>query len=60
MTITPYKKKDGKTYYRFDIRLTVDDLTGETRSTSRSGFKTRKEAEIAYLRLKAGEETIKK
>ena len=44
--------KNGEKYYRFRIYLGKNPLTGEYKTTKRSGFKKRKDAEIAYLQLK--------
>ncbi|NLY08568.1 MAG: site-specific integrase [Tissierellia bacterium] len=50
MKITSYKK-DGKTYYKFNIYLGRDEFGKEIR-TNRQGFVTKKDAQIEYLRLK--------
>ncbi len=51
MKINPYKKKDGKTYYKFSINI-------NGKSTTRNGFKTKTDAQIAYARLKDRAEDI--
>lgn len=51
MKITSYKK-DGKTYYKFNIYLGKDPLTGKEKRTNRQGFKSKKQAENAYLKLR--------
>ncbi len=50
MNIKTYKK-NGETYYKFNAYLGIDPKTGKEKRTNRSGFKSKKEAEIAYLRL---------
>lgn len=51
--IKPYKnKRDGKTYYKFKIYLGVDPLTGRQKYTTRSRFRTQKEAKLEYARMK--------
>lgn len=59
MKINSYKKADGKTYYRFNVYLGIDEETGKEIRTSRSGFKTKKAAEIAYTRLRNSEDNTK-
>lgn len=44
--------KDGKTYYKFNIYLGKDPLTGKEIRTNRQGFKSKKQAENAYLKLR--------
>lgn len=46
------KKTDGKKYYMFQLYLGKDEITKKDRYTTRRGFKTKKEAEIAQARLK--------
>ncbi len=55
MKIQKYKKK-GETLYKFSAYLGVDPRTGKQKRTNRQGFKTKREAELAYLRLKTEEE----
>lgn len=50
--IKSYKNKSGKTLYKFQVYLGIDELTGKNRSTTRRGFKTKKEAELALSRIK--------
>ena len=50
MKITSYKK-NGKTYYKFNAYLGLDEYGKEIR-TNRQGFTTKKDAEIEFLRLK--------
>lgn len=50
MKITSYKK-NGKTYYKFNAYLGLDEYGKEIR-TNRQGFTTKKDAEIEYLKLK--------
>jgi integrase len=56
MAIKSYKKKDGKTYYMFQVDLPSDPLTGKRRQVCRRGFKTRSEASIAMGRILSGGE----
>lgn len=49
--IKAYKKKDGKTYYMFKVYLGSDPMTGKPQYTTRRGFKSLKEAEIALARI---------
>lgn len=51
-SIKSYQNKDGKTLYMFQVYLGIDELTGKNRSTTRRGFKTKKEAELALSRIK--------
>lgn len=51
--IKPYKKKDGKTYYMFKVYIGLDPLTGKPQYTTRRGFKSLQEAEMAYKRINA-------
>ncbi len=50
--IESYTLKNGQKLYRFKIYVGVDPLTGKEMRTTRSGFKTKKEAEIALARIK--------
>lgn len=50
--IKPYKLKNGDTRYMFRISLGTDPLTGKQRNTTRRSFKTKKEAQLKYDRLK--------
>ncbi|WP_394679140.1 tyrosine-type recombinase/integrase [uncultured Exiguobacterium sp.] len=50
--IKPYKNKSGQIFYKFQVYLGIDELTGKNRSTTRRGFKTKKEAELALSRIK--------
>ncbi len=59
MTITPYKKKDGKTYYMLKAYGGIDPKTGKTRYICRRGFSTRKDAQVAYITLTSPKDTIK-
>lgn len=49
--IKAYKKKDGKTYYMFKVYLGSDPMTGKPQYTTRRGFRSVKEAEIALARI---------
>lgn len=51
MTIKPYKKKDGKTYYELFFYRGIDEKTGKKKFVHRRGFKTKKEAEQAMYLL---------
>lgn len=50
--IKSYQNKDGKTLYMFRLFLGTDELTGKAKNTTRRGFKTKKEAELALARIK--------
>ncbi len=52
MNIQEHKLKNGKTTYWFRIYLGVDPLTGKKIQTVRRGFRSKREAETAYMRLK--------
>ncbi|MGR3741447.1 tyrosine-type recombinase/integrase [Companilactobacillus sp. DQM5] len=45
--IKTYTKKDGSTAYKFQIYLGIDEKTGKKKRTTRSNFKSIKEAEKA-------------
>ncbi|BDH62891.1 site-specific integrase [Lysinibacillus sp. PLM2] len=47
-----YTLKNGQKLYRFKIYVGVDPLTGKEQRTTRSGFKTKKEAELELARIK--------
>lgn len=49
--IKKYTKKDGTTAYMFNAYLGVDPLTGKSKRTTRRGFRTQKEANLALSRL---------
>lgn len=51
MKIESYKLKNGQTRYKFNIYLGIDPLTGKEVRTNRRGFKTKKQAEIEYIKL---------
>lgn len=51
-SIESYTLKNGEKRYRFQIYIGVDPLTGKELRTTRSKFKTKKEAELALARLK--------
>ena len=44
-------QKDGKRFYKFQIYIGTDPLTGKRLKTTRSGFATKKEAQLALSRL---------
>lgn len=50
--IKKYTKKDGSIAYKFNTYLGVDPTTGKKKYTTRRGFKTIKEANLALSRLK--------
>ncbi|KQL33339.1 site-specific integrase [Psychrobacillus sp. FJAT-21963] len=50
--IKSYKLENGNLRYEFPLYLGIDPLTGKQKRSSRSGFKTRKEAELALARIK--------
>ncbi|WP_255507989.1 site-specific integrase [Lysinibacillus sp. BW-2-10] len=50
-TIKSYKLKNNETRYMFHIYIGVDPLTGKEQSTTRRGFKTKKEAKDALVAL---------
>ena len=51
-TIECYTLKNGQKRYRFKFYVGVDPLTGKEMRTTRSNFKTKKEAELALARVK--------
>ncbi|MDN4493100.1 site-specific integrase [Ureibacillus aquaedulcis] len=51
-SIKSYKLKNNETRYMFQIYIGVDPLTGKEQSTTRRGFKTKKEAKDALVALK--------
>jgi integrase len=50
-SIKKYQKKDGSTAYMFKADLPPDPRTGKRRQTTRRGFKTKKEAQLAAAKL---------
>ena len=44
-------QKEGKRFYKFQIYIGTDPLTGKRLKTTRSGFATKKEAQLALSRL---------
>lgn len=60
MNIKPYKKSDGKTYYKFRIYQGIDPLTGKEIRIRRQGFKSKQEAQIEYAKLMIGIDTKNK
>lgn len=50
--IKKYTKKDGSTAHMFNAYLGVDPITGKQKRTTRRGFATKKEAQLALSRLK--------
>jgi len=51
-TIKTYKLKTGETRYMFRIYLGTNPLTGKPKNTTRRSFKSKREAQLAYDRLK--------
>lgn len=52
-TFTSYKTKDGKRRYKFQVYLGKDPLTGKRIETTRQGFSTKREAQVALRDLQA-------
>jgi integrase len=50
-SIKKYQKKDGSTAYMFKADLPPDPRTGKRRQTTKRGFKTKKEAQLAAAKL---------
>lgn len=51
-TIKAYTKKNNETCYMFTVYCGTDPFTGKERYTTRRGFKTRKEANLALAKIK--------
>lgn len=51
-SINSYTKKNGEKFYMFKVYIGVDSLTGKEQYTTRRGYKTKKEAELALAGLK--------
>ncbi|KOO48777.1 site-specific integrase [Viridibacillus arvi] len=51
-TIESYQLKNGEKRYRFKIYIGLDPLTGNEKRTTRSNFKSQKEAKFALSRIK--------
>ena len=49
--IKKYKKKDGSDAYMFQVYLGKDPKTGKAKKTTRRGFESRQEANVALSRL---------
>lgn len=49
--IKSYQLKNKETRYKFHVYVGVDPLTGKEQTTTRSGFKTKKEAKEALLQI---------
>jgi hypothetical protein len=45
-SITKYKTKAGKTFYRVQYTIGVDPLTGKKKRTQKRGLKTQREAKL--------------
>lgn len=50
--ITMYTKKNNEKCYMFKVYCGIDPLTGKEQYTTRRGFKTKKEANLALARIK--------
>ncbi|WP_225340453.1 site-specific integrase [Lysinibacillus capsici] len=50
--IKSYIKKNGEKCYMFKLYVGVDPLTGKEQYTTRRGFRTKKEADLALARIK--------
>lgn len=50
-TFYTYKNKKGEKRYKFKVYLGTHEVTGKRIETSRQGFKTKKEAQIALTKL---------
>lgn len=51
-SIESYTLANAEKRYKFQVYVGVDPLTGKEKRTTRSGFKTKKEAELALARIK--------
>lgn len=51
-TIKQYEKKDGTKAYMFNLYIGINPITGKKKRTTRRGFKTKKEAQIAMAKLR--------
>lgn len=62
VNIKSYKLKNNETRYKFHFYIGVDPLTGKELTTSRSGFKTKKEAKeaLAQIQLEIRNGTFRK
>lgn len=47
-----YTLKNGEKRYKFQVYIGVNELTGKEERTTRSGFKTKKEAKLELSRIK--------
>lgn len=54
--IKKYTKKDGSTAYEFCVYLGVNPKNGKPRKTTRRGFKTKKDANLALARIMTGDD----
>lgn len=52
LPIKSYTTKNNEKRYEFSVYLGVNPLTGKQKRTTRRGFKTQKEAELALARIK--------
>lgn len=51
VNIKSYKLQNDEIRYKFHIYIGTDPLTGKEKTTTRSGFKTKKDAKEAFLQL---------
>lgn len=51
--IEAYKKKDGKTYYRYKTYLGLDPLTGKRVFAGKAGFTSYNDAKVSYDKARA-------
>ncbi|GED63264.1 site-specific integrase [Lysinibacillus fusiformis] len=52
VSIKSYKLKNNEVRFKFNVYIGVDPLTGKEKTTTRSGFKTKKEAKEALAKLR--------
>lgn len=50
-TIKSYHLKNNETRYKFHVYVGTDSLTGKEQTTTRSGFKTKREAKEALAQI---------
>lgn len=50
--VQSYTNNSGDTLYMFQVYLGTDEFTGKQKRTTKRGFKTQKEAELALARIK--------
>ncbi|WP_222424343.1 Arm DNA-binding domain-containing protein [Kurthia sp. Dielmo] len=59
MKIHSYKLQNNEVRFKFHIYIGTNPLTGKEKTTTRSGFKTKKEAKDAYLSLQQEIKTVR-